>query len=85
MRELLDHVTGSRAKRLRPILLLLSAGFRPANDYLNQSSAVELIHTASLIRDDIIDESSERRGRVTLNTGETALLFSQGFLFCPGF
>lgn len=89
MQELLDHITGSRGKRLRPILLLLSAGFRPANDYLliKAAAAVELIHTASLIHDDIIDESSERRGRVTLNTGwgNSSAVLAGDFFFARAF
>jgi heptaprenyl diphosphate synthase len=89
MQELLDHISGSRGKRLRPILLLLSAGFKPANDYLliKAAAAVELIHTASLIHDDIIDESSERRGRATLNAGfgNSSAVLAGDFLFARAF
>ncbi len=62
-------------KKLRPILVLLSAGIIPAEGRLvNQedktmelSVAIELIHSSSLIHDDIVDESQERRGQTTLN------------------
>ncbi len=89
MQDLLDHITGSRGKRLRPILLLLCAGFKPANDYLliKAAAAVELIHTASLIHDDIIDESSERRGKATLNAGwgNSPAVLAGDFLFARAF
>jgi octaprenyl-diphosphate synthase len=69
-----------RGKRLRPILVLLSAGLvRELNSKQNEktyeikdveielAAALELIHTSSLIHDDIVDESSHRRGQITLN------------------
>ncbi|MCK5050480.1 MAG: polyprenyl synthetase family protein [Candidatus Cloacimonetes bacterium] len=64
-----------RGKRLRPILVLLSSGLvrsRNSNNKINESeiklaAAMELIHNSSLIHDDIVDESSHRRGQVTMN------------------
>ena len=65
-----------RGKRLRPILVLLSSGLVRSGDYDNNKTngneiklavALELIHNSSLIHDDIVDESSHRRGQVTMN------------------
>lgn len=89
MQDLLDHIIDNSGKRLRPILLFLSASFRPVNDYLLSKAAVavELIHTASLIHDDIIDQSFKRRGRVTLNTGwgNSSAVLAGDFLFARAF
>ena len=65
-----------RGKRLRPILVLLSSGLvRSVNSKNNNvngneiklAAALELIHNSSLIHDDIVDESSHRRGQMTMN------------------
>ena len=63
------YVSGSGGKRLRPALLLLSAGvvrYEGPYDVL-LGAAFELIHTATLVHDDIIDEAATRRGRPSLN------------------
>jgi heptaprenyl diphosphate synthase len=59
----------SGGKRLRPGLASLASGFgKPAEDAIvDVMAAVEIIHTASLIHDDIVDDSDERRGRPTIN------------------
>jgi len=65
-----------RGKRLRPILVLLSAGLirsyehddvKINADEIKLAAALELIHNSSLIHDDIVDESSHRRGQITMN------------------
>ena len=59
------------AKRIRPVLAFLflrANGITPDNSQITLQSAVELVHTASLVHDDIIDESSVRRGLETLNS-----------------
>lgn len=66
---LLRHVLSAGGKRLRPALVLLSAKF---HDYdlerlIPLASAVELLHTATLVHDDLIDNASTRRGATTLN------------------
>jgi geranylgeranyl pyrophosphate synthase len=66
IRRITDHLYGSSGKRLRPALLFLASGEK------NQSSlyaalAIELIHTATLLHDDVIDESITRRGIETVN------------------
>jgi octaprenyl-diphosphate synthase len=63
------HILDGGGKRLRPILLLLSSqlvGYRGQKDVLF-ATVVELIHTASLVHDDIIDEAEVRRGRTSTN------------------
>jgi geranylgeranyl pyrophosphate synthase len=66
IRQITEHLYGARGKRLRPALLFLTS------DDHNDSSlyaalAVELIHTATLLHDDVIDESRTRRGIETVN------------------
>lgn len=64
-----SYVSGSGGKRLRPALLLLAsgvAGYEGGQDVLF-AAALELIHTATLVHDDIIDEATIRRGRESLN------------------
>jgi octaprenyl-diphosphate synthase len=64
-----DYVSNSGGKRLRPALLLLSSGlvgYEGPDDVL-LGAAFELIHTATLVHDDIIDEAATRRGRESLN------------------
>ena len=55
-------------KRFRPALVLLCGSFYPArqSQLVDVAAAVELIHTASLVHDDIIDHASLRRGRPTI-------------------
>ena len=67
--ELLDYSLRSTGKRIRPILALLSGKFYDYNlDYLlAMAMAVEIMHTATLMHDDAIDNSLTRRGRPTVN------------------
>ena len=66
--ELLGYSLKSTGKRIRPILTLLSGKFYNYNlDYLlPMATAVEIMHTATLVHDDAIDKSSVRRGRPTI-------------------
>ena len=66
--EPLDHMLESIGKMMRPAVTLLSAGFHP-NDGKNaeiMAGAVELLHIATLIHDDTVDDSDLRRGRATV-------------------
>jgi len=67
--KLLDYSLKSGGKRIRPALVLLSGRFyRYDPGYLvPMATAVEILHTATLIHDDVIDNSSVRRGRPTVN------------------
>ena len=68
--KLLTHSLKGSGKRIRPALTLLSGKFYDYNlDYLlPMATAVEILHTATLIHDDAIDKSPARRGRPTINT-----------------
>jgi octaprenyl-diphosphate synthase len=68
--DVLAHIRQQAGKRLRPILMLLMAKNYGEISDATQYSAVglELIHTASLIHDDVVDESKERRGQASVNS-----------------
>jgi len=66
IRQITEHLFGASGKRLRPALLYLAAGDR-SEKALYPALAVELIHTATLLHDDVIDESRTRRGIETVN------------------
>lgn len=65
----LSHIRQRGGKRMRPILMLLMAKNYGQVSDVTQHSAVglELLHTASLVHDDVVDESSERRGQASVN------------------
>lgn len=69
IQDIIDHVLRSDGKKIRPILLLLAAkACGEANDITyNSAITIELLHTASLIHDDVVDESMMRRGKASLN------------------
>lgn len=63
------HLIRAGGKRLRPILTLAAArlcGY-PGSDHIKLAATVEFIHTATLLHDDVVDESRQRRGRATAN------------------
>jgi octaprenyl-diphosphate synthase len=64
------HLLGRQGKRLRPALVFLSArASGPLPDKALQAGlAIELIHTATLLHDDVVDESNTRRGQESVNT-----------------
>lgn len=70
IQEISHHLINSGGKRIRPILLILSAKLCAAKskeDYHNLAAAVELIHSATLLHDDVVDTSQVRRGKKTAN------------------
>lgn len=66
---ILEHVRSRKGKMMRPILVLLTAKeFAPVNEVTyNVALALELFHNASLLHDDVVDESDERRGLKSVN------------------
>lgn len=71
-RRLAEHVKGGQGKRLRPALVLLASRFTGAGDSGTEAdirfgAVFELIHTATLVHDDVIDHAQLRRGMPTLN------------------
>jgi len=83
--EMLDHSLGSGGKRIRPILTLLSGKFYSDDlRYLiPMAASVELLHTATLVHDDVIDKSAVRHGRPTVNDlwGENKAIVFGDYLF----
>jgi octaprenyl-diphosphate synthase len=89
VQNLVEHCADFRGKRLRPALVLLTAkasgGYRP--DHAVLAAVVEMIHTATLVHDDILDESMIRRHAATVNAewgNETAVLMGD-YLFTHAF
>jgi octaprenyl-diphosphate synthase len=64
-----QYIVSSGGKRLRPVLLLLAAKALSykGNHHLTLAAVVEFIHTATLLHDDVVDDSDLRRGRNTVN------------------
>lgn len=69
LQEVLTHVSSRSGKMMRPMLTLLSAKLcgGVCQDTLYSAVALELMHTATLIHDDVVDESEERRGLTSVN------------------
>ena len=67
--SVLSHIRQRGGKRMRPILILLMAKNYGLVSDVTQNAAVglELLHTASLVHDDVVDESEERRGQASVN------------------
>lgn len=65
----LEHLKKRTGKRMRPVLVLLCARLtgRVNDAVLNAAAALELLHTASLVHDDVVDESDARRGQLSVN------------------
>jgi octaprenyl-diphosphate synthase len=87
--RLINHLAHYRGKRLRPALLLLSASacgsVKPAHHVL--AAVVEMIHTATLVHDDVLDSASTRRHVSTINAnwGNQASILLGDYLFTHAF
>jgi octaprenyl-diphosphate synthase len=84
-----DYIVGAGGKRLRPALVLLAAralGCRSEEPEL-LAATIEFIHTATLLHDDVVDESGLRRGRRTANAvwGNAGAVLSGDFLYSRSF
>ena len=67
--EVTAHLVGAGGKRVRPLLTVAAArlcGYQ-GDDHIKLAATVEFIHTATLLHDDVVDESAQRRGRPTAN------------------
>ncbi len=90
-----DYIIGSGGKRLRPTLLMLVAralgwgdrSDRDSDHHVLLAAVVEFIHTATLLHDDVVDESALRRGRQTANAafGNAASVLVGDFLYSRAF
>ena len=88
--EISDHLISSGGKRIRPILLILSAklcGYNSGQGHYDLAAAVELIHSATLLHDDVVDESLVRRGKKTANAlwDNKASILVGDYLFSTAF
>lgn len=86
LREASHHILGSGGKRVRPRLVLLSYAVCGGQDFTRvapAAAAVELVHTASVVHDDINDHGVLRRGKPSVNAvwGRTFALLTGDFLF----
>jgi len=84
-----EYIVNSGGKRLRPALVVLSAeafGYQGAHHH-SLAAVVEFIHTATLLHDDVVDESNLRRGRETANAlfGNAASVLVGDFLYSRAF
>ncbi|HUW51308.1 MAG TPA: octaprenyl diphosphate synthase [Sulfuricella sp.] len=89
IRQISEYIISSGGKRLRPALVLLSAGtFGYSGGHQHELAAVvEFIHTATLLHDDVVDESNLRRGNATANAlfGNAASVLVGDFLYSRAF
>ena len=89
MREISEYITSAGGKRMRPALLMLicrALGYEgEMHRYLG--ATIELLHTATLMHDDVVDESDMRRGRPTANSrwGNGAAVLVGDFLYTRSF
>jgi len=92
--QISHYIINSGGKRLRPILVLLSAnslGYSQQNDNSDEdiklAAVIEFIHTATLLHDDVVDESELRRGKNTANDlwGNAASVLVGDFLYSRAF
>src|SRR6185503_20753680 len=89
IREVANYIIAGGGKRLRPALLLLAAracGYS-GRDHHTLAAAIEMIHTATLLHDDVVDESKLRRGHATANAtfGNAAAVLVGDFLYSRAF
>jgi len=87
--QLAGHIVASGGKRLRPMLTLATAGLcgYQGERHIGLAACVEFIHTATLLHDDVVDDSNLRRGRDTANAvwGNQASVLVGDFLFSRAF
>ena len=87
--QIIDYLLAGSGKMLRPRLVFLSASLYPHDSQLvtDMAAAVELVHLASLVHDDVIDQSDCRRGRESLNSryGNQTSVLTGDYLFATAF
>lgn len=84
LEELLKTLSNAGGKRLRPAFVILSAGFGKTRDdkLLTTAAGIEILHMATLVHDDIIDDAGMRRGKPTINRmhGDKMAVYMGDFL-----
>jgi len=87
--QVAEHIISGGGKRLRPLIVLLAAracGYR-GSSHIDAAAFIEFIHTATLLHDDVVDNSAQRRGRLTANAvyGNQASVLVGDFLYSRAF
>ena len=89
VRQVAEYIISAGGKRMRPALVLLTAGAMgyQGKHHHELAAVVEFIHTATLLHDDVVDESDLRRGRDTANAmfGNAASVLVGDFLYSRAF
>jgi octaprenyl-diphosphate synthase len=94
IRQIAEYIIGSGGKRLRPMLVILAAhacGYRPEagskSHQVTLAAVIEFIHTATLLHDDVVDESDLRRGQESAHAvwGNAASVLVGDFLYSRAF
>jgi octaprenyl-diphosphate synthase len=84
-----EYIVGAGGKRIRPLLVVLAARAAGARDsaHVPAAAPIEFIHTATLLHDDVVDDSAKRRGRDTVNEafGNPASVLVGDFLYSRAF
>jgi octaprenyl-diphosphate synthase len=87
--QVVDYIIHCGGKRIRPLIVLLSAKAfsHQQNAHVDLAAAIELIHTATLLHDDVVDHSTLRRGNETTNSiwGNEASVLVGDFLYSRAF
>jgi octaprenyl-diphosphate synthase len=87
--QVAEHIIAGGGKRLRPVLVVLSAGAHgyQGTAHHQLAAVVEFIHTATLLHDDVVDESALRRGQPTANSlfGNAASVLVGDFVYSRAF
>jgi len=89
IRQIAEYIIGSGGKRLRPMLVILSSracGYEGGH-HINLAAIIEFIHTATLLHDDVVDESDLRRGKESAHAvwGNAASVLVGDFLYSRSF
>jgi octaprenyl-diphosphate synthase len=89
IRQIAEYIIGSGGKRLRPMLVVLAAracGYKGSN-HITAAAIIEFIHTATLLHDDVVDESDLRRGQESAHSvwGNAASVLVGDFLYSRSF
>jgi octaprenyl-diphosphate synthase len=89
IRQIAEYIIGSGGKRLRPMLVLLAAracGYQ-GKHHVTLAAIIEFIHTATLLHDDVVDESELRRGQESVHSvwGNAASVLVGDFLYSRSF
>jgi heptaprenyl diphosphate synthase len=89
MGEISNHLMRSRGKRIRPALFFLTLDFLgvASEEHIPVAVAIELIHTATLVHDDVVDKSEMRRNHSTVNAiwGNSMAVLAGDYLFAKAF